>query len=245
MADMTINGIDISVYNARLLSFSVSGTTVTNSFSDSSDFLKMPMLYSTVPSTRTLTITLTFFSRRSGENARNTSIPDRLSAASENISRLEGLLVGKVVEISLPDGYVYTAVVQTLSPATFDGSGEHDVTYTFAAIRHRTAVEKCVSPNGFIFCESNTETQCIVKAKFNSISNTKYKVKLFGITIQSLSNGSEVVIDGVNGTLTENGINKFVDTDLIDFPVLRPGKNLIACTESDVTISVAYTPIYI
>lgn len=245
MTEMTINGIDLSVYNARLLSFSVSGTTVTNSFSDASDFLKMPMLFSTVPSTRTLTIMLTFFPRRSGENSRNTSIPDRLSVAAENITRFEGLLVGKVVEISLPDGYIYTAVVQSLSPATFDGSGEHDVTYTFAAIRHKTTVEKHVSPNGFVFCESNTETQCMIKAKFNSFSNTKNKAKLFGTIIHNLSNGSEIVIDGINGIVTENGNNKFLDTNLIDFPVLQPGKNLVDCNETDVTISVVYTPIYI
>lgn len=245
MAEMTINGMDISIYNARLLSFSVSGTTVTNSFSNSYEYLKMPMLFSTVPSTRTLTITLTFFPHRSGEDSRNTSIPDRLSLAAENITRFEGLLVGKVVEISLPDGFIYTAVVQTLSPATFDGSGEHDVTYTFSAIRHKATVEKNVSPNGFVFCESNTETQCVVKAKINSMSAQMKSVVLFGITIRKLSNGAEVVIDSINGVVTVNGVNKFNDTDLIDFPVLKPEKNLIGCTESDVNISVVYTPIYI
>lgn len=245
MTEMTINGMDISIYNARLLSFSVSGTTVTNSFSDSSNFLKMPMLFSTVPSTRTLTITLTFFPHRSGENSRNTSIPERLAVATENITRFEGLLVGKVVEISLPDGYIYTAVCQSLSPAAFDGSDDHDVTYTFSAIRHKTTVEKSVHPNGFLFCESNTETQCIIKAKFKSINNPKKRGQLFGITIFNLSNGSEVVIDGKNGIVTENGNNKFLETDLIDFPVLQPGKNLIDSTETDVNISVIYTPIYI
>ena len=56
--EMTINGVDISAYNARLQSYSVSGTTVTNNLSASRSFLTAPTLFSAVPGTRTLSLTL-------------------------------------------------------------------------------------------------------------------------------------------------------------------------------------------
>lgn len=61
MTEMTVNNIDIANYSARLLSYSVSGTTLTNNVSANNDLVKMPALYSTEYGTRTLTVTLTFF----------------------------------------------------------------------------------------------------------------------------------------------------------------------------------------
>ena len=47
--EMTINGVDVSAYNARLQSYSVSGTTVTNNLSASRSILTAPTLFSAVP----------------------------------------------------------------------------------------------------------------------------------------------------------------------------------------------------
>lgn len=247
MAEMTINGIDISVYNARLLDYSISGTTVTNNTLATSNMLRMPLLLLTVPGTRTLTVMLTFFPHHIGDNSRNTTIPDRLSTAAENITRFEGLLIGKTVEITLPDGYMYTAIVQTISAATFDGSGEHDITYTFSAVRHKATVTQKVESGGFVFCESNTITPCIISATFNTISTplTSPKVKLQDIIIRKVSAGTNIVIDSVNGLIMADNNNKFNDSDLIDFPTLTPGKNVITSTPADAEITVTYTPIYV
>lgn len=99
--EMTINGVDISAYNARLQSYSVSGTTVTNNLSASRSILTAPLLFSSVPGTRTLTLTLTFYPHYLGDYAKGLTVSDRLAIATENITAFEGLLVGKVVEISL------------------------------------------------------------------------------------------------------------------------------------------------
>lgn len=247
MAEMTINGIDVEVYNARLLNYSVSGTTVTNNTLAAANTLKMPLLLSTTPSTRTLTVSLVFFPHRIGENSRNTSIPDRLSMAAENITRFEGLLVGKTVEISLPDGFMYTAIVQSLPAAVFDSDGEHEVTYTFLAIRHKATVTQKVVSGGAVFCESNTTTPCIISATFNTVGGTPAipKVTLQGITVRNISAGTNIIIDGVNGFIMADNNNKFNDSDLINFPMLQPGKNIITSTPDDADITVTYIPLYI
>lgn len=240
--EMTINGVDVSAYNARLQSYSVSGTTVTNNLSASRSILIAPTLFSAVPGTRTLSLTLTFYPHYLGDNAKDLTVSDRLAIATENITAFEGLLVGKVVEISLPDGFIYTAIVNSIAAATFDSSGEHDVTYTFNAVRHAKPISEIIKANSYMICKSNTATLPIITAVY---ANTKSEVILQGVTIKNITVGTKIVIDSVSGLITADGKNKFGDSDLIDFPVLQLGKNQITSSASDVSIMVSYTPIYI
>ena len=240
--EMTINGIDVSAYNARLQSYSISGTTVTNNLSASRSILTAPTLFSAVPGTRTLSLTLTFYPHYLGDNSKGLSVSDRLAIATENITAFEGLLVGKVVEIALPDGFIYTAIVNSIAAATFDSSGEHDVTYTFNAVRHAKPISEIIKANSYMICKSNTATLPIITAVY---ANTKSEVTLQGVTIKNIAVGTKIVIDSVLGLITADGKNKFGDSDLIDFPVLQPGENQITSSVSDVRITVSYTPIYI
>lgn len=241
MAEMLINGVDVKSFNARVQTYSVSGTAVTNSTASAETLIVMPALYYVKFGPRTLTITLTFFPRAAGSDARNTSIPERLHRATENITKFESMIVGKVVEIYLPDGYYYTALVQTLPAATFDATGEHDVTYTFLAIRHLQEKSRTVSPNGKVNCLSNTETRCVITASF---SQAHESVTLCGVVINNITAGAVLVIDSVNGLITCNGVNKFLDTDFYDFPLLSPGENIISCSAADASIRVTYTPVF-
>ncbi len=240
--EMTINGIDIQTYNARLQNYSVSGTAVTNNTSSVGDLLKMPSLFSKTLGTRTLTVTLTFKPSRVNVDSKGTSIIQRLTLAAENISRFEADIVGKVVEITLPDGFIYTALVTALPPATFDGSGEHDVTYTFMAIRHKSKVKKKIISGDKVICEATTDIP--FKLAF-AVPSGCTEITVCGITISNLSDYDVIIIDGINGLITCNGANKFLDTDFIDFPVLCPGENTIECSVADVEIIVAYTPVYV
>ncbi len=115
MTEMSVNNIDISNYSARLLSYSVSGTTLTNNVSANTNLVKMPALYSAEYGTRTLTVTLTFSPHLDGCSAKGTEITDRYAAATDNIARLEAELIGKTVEIALPDGYMYSSIVTSVS----------------------------------------------------------------------------------------------------------------------------------
>lgn len=240
--EMTINGIDVSAYNARLQSYSVSGTTVTNNLSASRNILTAPTLFSSIPGTRTLSLTLTFYPWYLGDNAKGLSVSDRLAIAAENITAFEGLLVGKVVEIALPDGFIYTAIVNSIAAATFDSSGEHDVTYTFIAVRHAKPISEIIKANSYMICKSNTATLPIITAVY---ANAAAEVTLQGVKIKNITANTTIVIDSVSGKITASGKNKFGDSDLIDFPVLQPGKNQITSSVSDVSITVSYTPIYI
>jgi hypothetical protein len=241
MTEMTINGVDIGTYNARLLDYSVSGTAVTNSLSTADTLLRMPDLYSTTLAPRTLTIALTFFPVQLGSDSKKTSIFEKLSRAAENITRFEADIVGKVVEIGLPDGYMYTALVTAIPAATFDGTGEHDVTYTFSAIRHLHQETVSVVAGGVLNCKSNTTTACKI---IFSVPNDVSSATICKITINNISANSEIIIDSEKGLITADGNNKFLDTDFVDFPYLQAGQNIISCTAENADIKVVYTPIY-
>lgn len=242
MTEMTVNNIDIANYSARLLSYSVSGTTLTNNVSANNDLVKMPALYSTEYGTRTLTVTLTFFPRLDGCSAKCTEITDRYSAATDNISRFEADIIGKKVEVSLPDGYMYSSIVTSVSAAAFDGSGEHDVTYTFMAVRHKPTITATVAPNGKIYCQSTTPCKFKLKVTLPEESSL---LSIMGIVVINISANTPLVLDGELGLITLGGVNKFLDSTLIDFPLLYPGANTISCNNSQADIQVIYTPVYV
>lgn len=240
--EMLINGIDIQMFNARLQTYSVSGTSITNNLSMVNNLLRMPSLFSTTLGTRTLTINLTFRPVQHGSDSRGMSIMEKLSTAAENITKFEAVIIGKIVEITLPDGFIYTAIVTTLPAATFDSSGEHDVTYTFSAIRHSAEDVQEVKPNCKAFCKSTTRTPVKFVVTIPAASDS---LTIYGITVNNITANAELIIDGIDGVVTMNGTNKLLDTDLVDFPYLNPGYNVISCSDSSTSIKVIYTPVYV
>lgn len=242
MTEMTVNNIDIANYSARLLSYSVSGTTLTNNVSANNDLVKMPALYSTEYGTRTLTVTLTFFPRLDGCSSKNTDIIDRYTVATDNIAKFEAEIIGKTVEIALPDGYIYTSIVTSISAATFDSSGEHDVTYTFNAIRHKPTVTADVAPNGKIYCKSTTPCKYKLVVTLPEQSSL---ITVCGIAVINIAANTPLVIDGELCLITLGGVNKYLDSTLFEFPILYPGENIITCSNSQAKIQVVYTPVFV
>lgn len=242
MTEMTVNNIDISNYSARLLSYSVSGTTLTNNVSANTNLVKMPAMYSTEYGTRTLTVTLTFSPHLDGCSAKGTDITDRYAAATDNITRFEAEIIGKTVEIALPDGYIYTSIVTSIYAATFDSSGEHDVTYIFMAVRHKPTITTTVAPNGKIYCQSTTPCKFKLKVTLPEQSSL---LSIMGIVVINISANTPLVLDGELGLITLGGVNKYLDSTLIEFPILYPGENIITCTNSQAKIQVVYTPVFV
>lgn len=62
------------------------------------------------------------------------------------------------------------------------------------------------------------------------------------ITINNLHANKPVVIDGEACTVLEQGVNKFADADMWEFPVLVPGVNTITVDTTNCTIQIQYKP---
>lgn len=243
MQEMTINNRDINEFGARLLNFSVGGTEFTQNTAQASGICDIPRVWSTSFAHRTLSVTLVFRASKLGEDSKNTSIFQRLNISTEYISQLESyVLSAGTVTMTLPDGFCYTGIIKSIGAAVYDGSGEQEVAYTFTVVRHKQMQTVPLLGNTTIQCISTTRTHCCVNITADKQYNS---IIVMGITINDISAGDNLIIDGINGKITLNGENKFSDCDLIDFPTLFPGKNLIENTAETAQGSISYYPVYI
>lgn len=67
------------------------------------------------------------------------------------------------------------------------------------------------------------------------------------IIIKNLTAGKKVIIDGESCTVTEDGVNKYADTEMWEFPTLVPGSNVLTFVSSSVScdVIIKYKPRYI
>ena len=67
------------------------------------------------------------------------------------------------------------------------------------------------------------------------------------IMIKNLSAGKKIVINGEDDTVLEDGMNKFADTEMWEFPSLLPGENILSFVSSSVPcdVTIKYKPRYI
>ncbi|MGU8157588.1 phage distal tail protein, partial [Clostridium perfringens] len=66
------------------------------------------------------------------------------------------------------------------------------------------------------------------------------------IIIRNLKQGKKIIIDGKEGTILEEGVNKFKDTeDFWEFPFLMPGNNEIILSKNSCDVTIRYEPRYL
>lgn len=65
------------------------------------------------------------------------------------------------------------------------------------------------------------------------------------IVIKNVSANKTVILDGELQKVTVDGVNKYGDTDMWDFPRLKPGANTIKVDKSNCDIKIKYKPRYI
>jgi len=65
------------------------------------------------------------------------------------------------------------------------------------------------------------------------------------ITIKNLKANIPVIVDGETCMVMSNGLNKFGDTDMWEFPSLQLGANTIGTSSANCVINISYKPKYI
>lgn len=159
------------------------------------------------------------------------------------ISNIMQTLHGKN-EIEIVGGNCYTAVLTSAKDPEPIGYAAMTAEYEFVAIAHGKEVIQEIGSGVDIVCTSTVpETACVLTI---TPAVDLDSVTVMGITVHNLTANSPVIIDGRRKLVTEDGVNKFADTDLISFPKLKPGANTITISEpTNVTVQLAYYPTYI
>lgn len=220
--EMVINGADIAQFGARLLDYSIGGTTVTNNTTGGEGrLLALPCLVSKSYAARKLTVNLVITSQMRG------GIPAMLASLVAQKANLDSvILADDTCTITLPDGYLYECLVTSTGTLTPDSNGQADITYTFDAIMHHGIAHATIA-NGVnnINCTATVKTYCSIDITNVQGSVTTVNLPELGITA-SVPLGKTIRINGINKTVTMDGSNAFLRlSNFIDFPVLVPGAN--------------------
>lgn len=143
-------------------------------------------------------------------------------------------------EISLPDGLTYTSVLTGVSDPEFYTEDDAKITYTFAAARH--GPEQTLTGTGLASVQIAGTAPTDAVISFTAPASGVASV--CGIAFTGLTPEAAVVIDGRNKTVTQNGENAFLLTDLTAFPVLHPGANALDVT-AGLAVTLKYYPMYL
>lgn len=217
---MHVNGIPIENYGGALQSgYKVSGAELDTQYLSTGQF---PKLLAQRAGMKTIQTPVTFFGK------------DPIEAYwkySEFCMALFG-----TIELALPDGRLYTAVLTKIAEEKYITDGVMDVTLTFVGTAHGP---KQVVTGNSVVCESTApKTACILTATV-SASGNDYKIG--SVTFPEVKAGEVLTVDGINGRILVNGAPAAQRAEWISFPYLAPGINRIECQD---TLRAEFYPAY-
>jgi hypothetical protein len=226
---MTIDNIDISLYNATLFGYDVETTEIKNNyfvFKDSPYFT----FYNSDKALKKISIRMLV----EGVAEETTDI---------NISNIIKLCKEQsVIKFNATDLLSYDCVYNSNSIKKITPFCK-ELTIEVDGFAHKDIVSKTLT--GLDKVVNNTGTckvPCIIEVANNTASAIN-NVVVAGITITSIAANKTIIIDGIEKIVTVDDVNKLLDTDLTQFPMLEIGSNTIDFTAG--TVTVKYYPTFI
>jgi hypothetical protein len=163
--------------------------------------------------------------------------------AGEQKSKLDAALLADPVELRLPDGFCYTASLDTIgevSEVTGDGC-ILEGSYTLSGFRHDPIQKVSIPPGGGSFQArgSAPDMECRLTCTVGADA-TSYIMA--GILWVDVSAGDVLVLDGIEHQVLRNGTPALAQCDLTQWPLLAAGKNILTAPDA---LLVEYYPIWI
>lgn len=219
---MKINDFDPAMLGAHLVGYSVEGCELKETYFLSPSAI-FPTRLQNKPRLRKITLTFDF----EGSNTHD---------AIKKMSNLTAIL-SKQAELLMPDDFYYYCILTGTGTATTKAPWIEQCTYTFIGLRHGPLETVILTESASVFIEGNCETEC------RYIIDTPNKsLAVNDITINNIS--GQIVIDGMESLVQQNGVNKFADCEMISFPTLSPGNNQIEISGT-AKVVIQYYPIYL
>lgn len=222
-----INGTPLSAFSAVLQDFSVGAAEITSSYWQGVNRTNFALLKQQF-ALREISVSVAVF---------GDTYPD----AALMLSKLMGALWGKV-DISLPDGFSYFCVLSDAADAperVGPGTGQTGLIATFTLVGYRHG--PMVTTTGpSVWCPSTTpQTDCILSVTVGSAADS---YALGGATFPDVTQGEQLVFDGINKRILRNGAPGAAGVEWINFPYLTPGQNTVAAADP---VTVQFYPCYL
>lgn len=222
-----INGNNPEDYGAMsLLSYTVSGSSITNTIFQGRNRSSYRLL-AAVYGQKAISFSLQY----KGKTYREASLLR---------STIESWMWGKV-ELFLPDGFYYTATLQSIGDGSPIGQENNmvliTVEYQFSGIQHdamvTTAGESFINPGTLPYAD------CICSVTVGTAADSYL---LAGCTFRNAVQGEKLVVDGINGRILRNGAPAPGNVTFISFPQVVPGENSFTAADP---VTVQYYPSYL
>lgn len=142
------------------------------------------------------------------------------------------------------DIFEYPAVLTSYTVKNTGVEFFNEVSLTFVAIKRYSLVTEQFEAGGTL--SFNNAGNITSGARITITPNVDFTTLQIGdVTVKDLTAGLPFVIDGLVGEVKCNGVNRFIDTDLIDFPKVMPGENKIVVSDTNVKVEIAFYPTFV
>lgn len=235
---MLINGVPVELYGAKQLTVDFA-PSVQNTAYEWNAGARLPILVDNRATFKTLTVVM----KVTGENRQE---------VNRNISRLHALAAGEAsYQLNGYPGWAFIGVLQeepavnkTIDPRVYKLTMK--VTGYMRDIAQRV-IEIDKQATQYVFAEGTRDTPIMIEVtpSFDLSQFTLRGIAEREIIINDLTKDSTIYIDGLTGTVTENGQNKFNDVIMFEFPRLKAGEQLLTFSESVCRIVIRYYPMWL
>ena len=141
------------------------------------------------------------------------------------------------------DSFEYIAVLTSFDVKETGIDFYNEVVLTFSAIKRLPMETKVFDGcNGVFKNRGSIESGAIItitpKSSMESITVNR-------ITVKNLSANLPFIIDGLIGEVKCSGVNRFLDTDLVDFPKVQSGENTVEVSSTNAKVEISFYPTFI
>ena len=181
---------------------------------------------------------------------------DTMEEWQQKLTEIAGKINGKevVVELDSDPGSYYIGTATVVTEKSDYAYSDFEISVLVDPFKYKDYVSITVSNSGEIIAETDFETPCIIQiTPLNDNSNLTItgiaRDPITGedepVTIKNLKKSIPVIVDGETCTVTQQGANKYPETDFWEFPSLLPGENQITLSNAANTVTIKYRPRYI
>lgn len=231
---MLINNIDISKFSGKVLDVDIQNSNILNEFEDINNLI--PFFQKSKVKLNIITVTFLINSMD-----KRKYYLDKSNLLSEMLEPFEVYFKDRNLKFKC------VLKGQTSQASLKQIRGKLQLTMYGYNIENEIEVDINKILSKEITIVGNTEVPAIVEITpiVDIIDITLEGLADDPIKINNLKQNKKVILDGELQIITVDGVNKFGDTDMWDFPSLKPGSNTIKISRSDCNIKIKYKPRFI
>lgn len=159
---------------------------------------------------------------------------------TEKCSNLTAALLHGIVELQLPDGFLYRAALSSsgITQALTQDGCILSCEYILTGMRCKQL--QTIVANGLIFIQGNhPQMDCRITV---TVGQSSEQYTMAGITWSHVQSGDKLVIDGFSKQLLKNGKNAILSNNAFEWVKLHPNENLLQAPDP---LTIEYYPTYL